>query len=237
MNRRTQSSVLLIDDDRNLTKMLRELLESEGFACIEAASGDQGLVLAAEHKPDLIVLDVMMPGTNGLDTLRGIRQVADVPVLMLTALGDDDDRVAGLEAGADDYLTKPFLARELLLRVKAILKRSGVRDEAAAAETALVVGPLDIQPERQQATLNGEDLKLTNTELRILHVLAERPGAVAARDFLSRYALGRELLPQDRTLDTHVSNLRRKLERVDASGCSIVTVRGSGYRLTLSSAA
>lgn len=225
-------SILIVDDDRRLTAMLCELLETEGFACSAAPSGERGLLLVEEQRPDLVVLDVMMPGEDGMSVLARLRQHSDVPVIMLTAMGEDEDRIRGLEAGADDYLAKPFQPRELLLRIRAVLKRAGAAG-SVHGNSLRRAGPFEVQLERQQALVAGAPLELTNTELRILAALVERAGAVVTREYLSRYAIGRELLPHDRTLDTHISNLRRKIADTGETRSTIRNVRGSGYRLTL----
>ncbi|MEM7281932.1 MAG: response regulator transcription factor [Pseudomonadota bacterium] len=233
MDQPTTPNILIIDDDRRLTISLSELFESEGYGCSVAPNGASGLILAAEQKPDLIILDVMMPGDDGVETLRKIREISNVPVLMLTALHGDEDRVKGLEAGADDYLAKPFLSRELLLRVNAILRRTSTADTRQDVRADVNIGTLSVNVDKQRATLGDQPLDLTHAELRILFALADKIGAVVTREYLSRYALGRELMPGDRTLDTHVSNLRRKISEKPDSSCSILTVRGSGYRLSL----
>ena len=228
-------AILLIDDDRRLSSMLAELLETEGFTCVVASNGSRGVLLLEEHRPDLVVLDVMMPGQDGIETLIEIRQKSNVPVIMLTALGDEKNRIRGLEAGADDYVAKPFAARELLLRIGAVLKRSadGGASDADGDAGNRIAGPLQVRLNRQQASVGDIALDLTSTELRILAVLVDKNDAVVTRQYLSRYAIGRELLPDDRTLDTHVSNLRRKIAATGDTDCVIRTVRGSGYRLTV----
>lgn len=213
--------------------MLAELLETEGYACVTAPNGTRGLLLLEEHKPDLVVLDVMMPGHDGIETLIELRRQSGVPVIMLTALGEEEHRIRGLEAGADDYVAKPFAARELLLRIRAVLKRVAEQADGDDAVGSRQAGRIEIMLDRQQASVDGVPLELTNMELRILAVLVEKAGAVVTRQHLSRYAIGRELMPEDRTLDTHVSNLRRKIAATGESGCAIRTVRGSGYRLTV----
>jgi len=233
MAQTAQQSILLVDDDRRLTVMLCELLESEGYNCMVAGNGARGLLLVQEQQPDLVVLDVMMPGADGIQTLRTLRETSSVPVIMLTALGDDAARVRGLEAGADDYVAKPFVARELLLRIRAVLKRISPHSEAESHAVELSAGPLRVYPNRQCASVSGNDLALTNTELRVLSALMKKQGSVVSRQHLSQYAIGRELLPYDRTLDTHISNLRRKIAAAGDSSCAIRTVRGSGYRLTI----
>lgn len=225
--------ILLIDDDRKLTTMLAELLEIEGFACVTAPNGSRGLLLLEEHRPNLIVLDVMMPGQDGIATLIELRKRSGVPVIMLTAMGDEEDRIRGLEAGADDYVAKPFAARELLLRINAVLKRVAMDSSGDAGANTRVAGPIEVQLDSQQARMGDAVLDLTSTELRILAALVEKAGAVVTRQHLSRYAIGRELMPEDRTLDTHVSNLRRKIAATGETACAIRTVRSSGYRLTV----
>lgn len=234
MEEEPRKHILLVDDDRKLTNMLSELLESEGYSCAVAPNGARGLLLAQEQDPDLVVLDVLMPGADGVETLRRLRATSDVPVIMLTAMGEDEDRIRGLEAGADDYLAKPFVARELLLRVKAILKRfSSETLRQQDGHTVLTAGPLEIALDTQQAQLGEKPLNLTNMELRVLYALAEKQGSVVTREHLSQYAIGREPMPFDRTLDTHISNLRRKIAATGDTNCAIRSVRGSGYRLTV----
>jgi len=225
--------ILLIDDDRRLTSMLVELLDTEGCAAVSAPNGTRGLLLLDEHKPDLVVLDVMMPGQDGIETLTELRRRTNVPVIMLTALGDQAHRIRGLEAGADDYVSKPFAARELLLRIRAVLKRTREHGADGGDDGRRSAGPIEVDLSGQKAMVAGVELPLTGTELRILAVLVDKAGAVVTRQVMSRYALGRELLPEDRTLDTHVSNLRRKISAGGDDRCGIRTVRGSGYRLTV----
>ena len=227
--------VLIVDDDRALSSMLSELLQTEGFACSVAGDGREALGLARALDPDLVILDVMMPGEDGITTLRSLRQDSDVPVLMLTAMGEDDDRILGLEAGADDYLAKPFVARELVLRIHAILKRTARVHPGSSTDTRpLIAGPLTVEPAKDRARLGDTMLELTGAELRILEALVAQPGAVATREELTQFALGRKLTPYDRALDTHVSHLRRKL-RAGATGqrCEIRSVRGTGYKLVI----
>lgn len=233
MGEAAKKRILLVDDDRKLTSMLAELLESDGYSCMVAANGARGLLLLKEQRPDLVVLDVMMPGMDGIETLQRMREAFNIPVIMLTAMGEDEDRIRGLEAGADDYLAKPFVARELTLRIRAVLKR--VAGSAAASQEGpeLVAGPLRISVDKQRACVNDKPLPLTDTELRLLCALVERKGSVVTRQYLSQYAVGRELSPYERTLDTHISNLRRKISDTGDPSCVIRAVRGSGYRLTV----
>jgi len=222
--------VLLVDDDTQLTEMLAEYLEPEGLSIAAVASGTQGLRRAQQEEYDLIVLDVMLPGLSGFDLLRQLREAGiHTPVLMLTARGDDVDRIVGLEMGADDYLPKPFNPRELLARVKAILRRTREGDVRERRE--LGAGPLEANLRRREITLDGTALKLTNAEFTILITLMRTPGEVVSRDALTRAALGRQLLPDDRSLDTHISNLRKKLTSDGHEESPIRSIRGSGYVL------
>jgi len=225
--------ILIVDDDRALTDLLSELLQTEGFVCSAAHNGHDALALESEQKPDLVILDVMMPGDDGLSTLRKLRETSKVAVLMLTAMGEDDDRILGLEAGADDYLAKPFVARELVLRIQSILRR--VAEPSRVDKNVPVrAGALTIEPNKERAQLDGETISLTGAELRILEVLAASAGEVVSRERLTEIALGRELSPYDRALDTHISHLRRKLRCNEPSvALEIRSVRGAGYRLVV----
>jgi len=225
-----KSKLLIIDDDLQLAEMLTEYLGPEGIDLDSAASGDRGLTAAQDGEYDLIVLDVMLPGLSGFDVLRQLREFGKrTPVLMLTARGDDVDRIVGLEMGADDYLSKPFNPRELLARIKAILRRTA---EASSAEPPeLLVGSIRADTQRREAWVDDVLLPLTNAEFIILVTLMTTPGAVVSREALTRAALGRQLLPDDRSLDTHISNLRRKIAAIQESDSEIRSIRGSGYML------
>lgn len=218
----------MIDDDTQLAAMLSEYLSAEGFALQTIADGSEGLEAACAGDHDLIVLDVMLPGLSGFEILRKLRdRGSKKPVLMLTARGDDIDRIVGLEMGADDYLAKPFNPRELVARIKAVLRRSG-EEPGNAGPAELTVGPLTINSRRREARIGDEELKLTNAELIVLFTLMQTAGEVVSREVLTRTALGRQLLPDDRSLDTHISNLRRKLA---GSSIQIRSIRGAGYLL------
>jgi two-component system response regulator CpxR len=227
--------LLLVDDDRELSGMLVEYLDREGFEVAVAGDGAQGLAYLEGAVPDLVVpdlvvLDVMLPGMNGLDILRRIRaQRIDTAVLMLTARGDDVDRILGLELGADDYLAKPFNPRELAARIRAILRRPG--PGAAHAAGTLLAGPLQIDMQRHQALLDGQSVELTGAELRVLAELMRNVGQLVSREQLTESALGRKLELYDRSIDTHVSNLRRKLQLHDNHALELRGVRGAGYVL------
>ncbi|MFC5740984.1 response regulator [Dyella tabacisoli] len=222
------SRILIVDDDRELCALLAEYLRREGMQ-VEAVHDSAGALEQLRDpalRPDLLILDVMMPGRNGLDTLRELRLQYRLPVIMLSARGEPVDRVVGLELGADDYLSKPCLPRELLARVRAQLRRHTV--EGAAA---LSVGNLRLLPGERRAYVNEQELILTGAEFLLLLTLAQRSGEVIDKATLTRAALGRELERFDRSIDVHVSRLRQKLTQASAQAPRIDSVRGSGYVL------
>jgi len=222
--------LLIIDDDVDLARMLSEYLAPEGIDLTTASTGSQGLTQARSQEFDLIILDVMLPGLSGFDVLKQYRESGGkTPVLMLTARGDDVDRIVGLEMGADDYLPKPFNPRELLARVKAVLRRTVESDDESPA--TLQVGPILADLRRREARVGDVPLNLTNAEFVILAALMREPGEVVSRAALTRAALGRQLLPEDRSLDTHISNLRRKINALELSQSMIRSIRGTGYLL------
>lgn len=229
-------AVLLVDDDRELCRMLAEYLTPEGFKVTAVHDGDEALYVIGRHHFDLMVLDVMLPRVGGLDVLRSLRQKHATPVLMLTARGEDVDRVVGLELGADDYLPKPFNPRELVARMRAILRRSLAADPQPGRRERLEAGPLTLHFTSRTASANGEVITLTGVEFQILEILMQQQGAVVSREELTRKVLARRLTPYDRSIDTHISNIRRKLAPV-ASEVSIVNVRRSGYVFTIADTA
>ena len=225
-------AVLLVDDDRELCRMLGEYLTPEGFKLTVVHDGDEALYALGRHHFDLIVLDVMLPRMGGLDVLRLLRQKLTTPVLMLTARGEEVDRVVGLELGADDYLPKPFNPRELVARMRAILRRSLLlepQSRPARAHRCRPAEPAFLQSHRHA---RGQPINLTGVEFRVLEVLMQQVGMVVSREQLTRQVLGRRLTPYDRSIDTHISNIRRKLAAV-ADEVSIVNVRRSGYVFTV----
>ncbi|MHB1872394.1 MAG: response regulator transcription factor [Steroidobacteraceae bacterium] len=223
----TRTRLLIVDDDAELVTMLREYLEPEGFAAESAENGQAALERLSRGGIDFVVLDVMLPGLTGFEVLRRLRAASRVPVLMLTARGEEIDRVVGLEMGADDYLAKPFSPRELVARVRAVLRRMA----EPGADGVLSFGALKLDSRAHRAQLDGQDLELTSAELRILELLMQADTRTVSREELMLQALGRRLLPTDRSLDTHVSNLRRKLARL-TERINIQGVRGAGYALT-----
>jgi DNA-binding response OmpR family regulator len=223
------SRVLVIDDDVELCELLAEYLQGEGFTVDIVNDGTAGAARAVAGQHDLVVLDVMLPGMHGLDVLRRIRESSAVPVVMLTARGEEVDRIVGLEIGADDYLPKPFNPRELAARMRAVLRRAaGARDDPA--DEVLEVADLRIDPASRSVRRAGEPVNLTGIEFELLAVLVRSAGKVVTRDELSRTALGRRASSFDRSLDVHLSNLRRKLGPLAGGGERIKTVRGVGYQ-------
>lgn len=230
------SKILLVDDDIELTDLLAEVLRLTGFEVEVANNGQEALdKLNSSHQ--LVLLDVMMPVLNGIETLKKIRQTSNVPVMMLTARGEEIDRVLGLELGADDYLPKPFNDRELVARIKAILRRVSP-SESSQNSTALPSEEntsefcgLVLHTGLQQASYKGQDLGLTGSEFALLHKLVLRPGQIVSREELSMNVLGKHLSPFDRSIDMHMSNLRKKLPERDNGLPWLKTLRGRGYLL------
>jgi DNA-binding response OmpR family regulator len=224
------AKVLLVDDDVDLSAMLKEYLEHEGFAVDVVHDGESGVRLALADGHDIVVLDVMMPGISGIEALRRIRTASRMPVLMLTARGDDVDRVIGLELGADDYVPKPCTPRELVARLRAILRRT--TQAASPNEQATVLaGRLRLWPDKRRAEWDGQPMDLTSTEFNLLEALARQVGNVVSKSALSELGLGRPLSRYDRSIDVHVSNLRQKLGSLPDGRSWIQTVRGIGYQL------
>ncbi|ANU35206.1 response regulator [Vibrio scophthalmi] len=221
--------ILLIDDDTELTGLLKEVLSFEGFTVSEANDGEAGLA-ALNKEIDLILLDVMMPKLNGTETLKRIRENWETPVLMLTAKGEEIDRVIGLELGADDYLPKPFSDRELLARIRAILRRTQTATSSKPSDS-LQYQDIEVFPGKQEAYCQGQQLDLTTTEFALLSHFVIHPGETITKEVLSLDVLGKRLAAFDRAIDMHVSNLRKKLpERADGKP-RIKTLRGRGYLL------
>ncbi|MGK4003810.1 response regulator transcription factor [Sorangium sp. So ce1036] len=225
--------ILVIDDDAELCELLAELLGQEGYAVESARDAATGLARAQERSFTLVVLDVMLPGMNGFEVLTRLRQSSRVPVLMLTARGEDVDRIVGLEMGADDYLPKPFNPRELVARVRALHRRAmaTAAPGPADAQSVLTVDDLELLPSARRVRVRGEDVRLTTAEYDLLEVLVRQAGAVVSREELARRVLGRRLAAYDRGIDMHVSNLRKKLGPGPSGGERIKTVRSAGYIL------
>ncbi len=230
------ASILMVDDDAELCSMVVAYLAEDGFDASAVHSGAAALDLVKSRSFDALILDLMMPGMNGHEVLRRLRSGASgmtpMPVLMLTARGDDVDRIVGLESGADDYLAKPCNLRELAARLRAILRRSAHSPtEPQSRSGTLSVGDITLDASRRQATQAREALVLTGAEFAILRILMEHAGEAVAKEILMQKALGREYMPYDRSVDVHVANLRKKLLPNDAANTPIKTIRGLGYQL------
>jgi len=221
--------ILIVEDDRNTASLVATYLEREGFATVLAYDGKHGLELARRHRPIFVILDLMLPKVDGREVCRTLRGFSDVPVLMLTARGEEVDRIVGFSLGADDYVVKPFSPRELVERVKAILRRTQSVDRAR--ETVLSCDGLVLDPERHTVTLHGRPVALTPSEYKLLHTLMSRPGRVFSRDELLDRINGPGEVVVDRVIDVHVGKLRRKIEADPSTPHYISTVRGIGYRL------
>ena len=226
-------TVLVVDDDTELCELLAELLGQEGFALEAVHDGLSGLAKAQSGGYALVVLDVMLPGLSGFEVLTRLRKVSQLPVLMLTARGEDLDRIVGLEMGADDYLPKPFNPRELCARVRALYRRSIATSqlEAKGETAALLVDDLELSSSSRTVRVAGRELKLTTAEYDLLELFASRAGEVISREELTKQVLGRRLAAFDRAIDMHVSNLRKKLGPSPAGNDRIKTVRNQGYIL------
>ena len=226
-----RDQVLVVEDDPQVRDVVRRYLEHDGLAVQVAATGTEGLELARRGHPDLIVLDVMLPGLSGLEVCRILRDVdgSDVPIIMLTALGDTDDRIAGLQTGADDYVAKPFSAKELTLRVGSVLRRSRTGTRTDDADQPLTDGDLVVDPIARTATRGGEPLRLTTRELDLLVFLLRHPGVVHSRADLLSQVWGWDFGDHS-TVTVHVKRLRHKIEPTPAEPRRIVTVYGLGYR-------
>lgn len=227
-------TILLIDDDMELCSILRGYLARYGFEVETEHSGDAGLQRALGGEFAMVLLDVMLPGIDGFEVLRRLRASSRISVLLLTARGEDIDRIVGLEMGADDYLPKPFNPRELLARIRAILRRSSANQPEAPAIRRLSVVGLELDSGDRHATCNSVDLDLTNVEFDLLRALMEAPGRILTREYLSEIVLSRKFTPFDRSLDTHVCRLRRKLDDAAQQGERIKTIRSVGYQLAVS---
>jgi DNA-binding response OmpR family regulator len=227
--------VLLVDDDRELCQMLTEYLNAEHFQVKSVHDGGIALEELRANDFEILILDVMLPSISGFDVLRALGATRNTPILMLTARGDDIDRIVGLELGADDYLSKPFNPRELVARMRAILRRASSRTRGAAPDI-YEIGPIVLNTGTHQVRVSGQPVPLTGAEFRVLELLMRSAGTVISRDQLTEQALGRKLVPYDRSIDTHISNLRRKLALEAGSRPEIKNVRGSGYTLTLTDA-
>ena len=225
-----ESPILIVEDDRKTASLIALYLEREGYHTVVAYDGESALQLASDRKPMFVVLDLMLPRLDGWEVCRRLRKTSEVPVLILTAKDEEVDRVAGLTLGADDYVVKPFSPRELVARVKAILRRAHNR-HALENVSVLSHGGLVLEPEKQKVTLQGQRIELTHHEFTLLHALMAAPGRVFSRDELLAYLYpNRESIVIDRVVDVHIGKIRQKLEKDPTNPSFILTVRGSGYR-------
>ena len=221
--------VLVVEDEHKIRDLVRRYLERDGNVVLSTASGAEAIAMAADARPDVVVLDLGLPDVPGEEVAREIRAVADIPIVMLTARSDERDRIAGLELGADDYVTKPFSPRELALRVHAVLRRRG--GSSARGARSYANGVLRIDEDRHQVTVRGELVELTPTEWGVLTTLARTPGRVYSRYELINSVRGYEFEGYERTIDSHMKNLRRKIEQDPRKPTLVETVLGVGYRL------
>lgn len=220
-------TVLVVEDEPQIAALVRDYLEHAGFGVMGAADGEAALALARRTRPDAIVLDLGLPGMDGLDVVRALRRDSSVPIVILTARGDETDRVAGLELGADDYVVKPFSPKELVARVRAVLRRM---EAAARPQDRLAIGALEVDLARHRVTVGGRTVALTPTEFELLAALAREPGRVLTRGQLLDAVHGFSLETYERAIDGHVKNIRRKLEEADPAAPAYVrTVHGVGY--------
>lgn len=221
--------ILVVDDERNLVKLIRGYLQREGFEVHEALDGNAALEKARSVKPDIVILDWMLPGIDGMEVLREIRRYSDAYVIMLTARTEEMDRIVGLSTGADDYLIKPFSPGELVARIRAMLRRPRGGD-SGGAEPPLRFGELTVDPARREVRLRGEEIDLTALEFDLLAALASRPGLVFTRSQLLERVWGETYFGSDHVVDVHIANLRKKIEDDPANPRFVGTVRGVGYR-------
>ncbi|PLX69078.1 MAG: DNA-binding response regulator [Denitrovibrio sp.] len=223
----TQDNILLIDDDIELCELLAEYLATEGYEIRAIHNGAEGADTVLAEDFDLIILDVMLPGMGGFDVLKTIRTHKKTPILMLTAKGDDIDKILGLEMGADDYMPKPYNPRELLARIKAILRRTKTKQDSSSKPEKITIGNFQLDLGQLTVQYKGNTIPLTVVEFNILELMVENIGKVVTREDIALKVLGRELSPFDRSIDVHVSNIRKKSGNTDI----IKSIRGSGYQL------
>ncbi len=227
------SRVLLVDDDLDLANLFKAYLDGEGFTADVTTDGEEGIRRALAGDCDIVVLDVMMPGLSGFDVLRRIRAASNVPVVMLTAKGEPFDRVLGLEFGADDYVPKPCMPRELVARIRAILRRTASAPASAGTPTSIEVGHLHVHLGKRQAAWKGAPVNLTGTEYKLLELLALHAGSPVSKRMLCEQGLGREFVSYDRSVDVHMSSIRQKLGPMADGRSCIQTVIRHGYQLVV----
>ncbi|MCP4353746.1 MAG: response regulator [Desulfobacterales bacterium] len=222
----TTAHILIVEDERKIAQLLRDYLEKAGYTVSSLERGDQVIASVRQKQPDLILLDIMLPGADGMEVCREVRKFSSVPVIMITAKVEEIDRLLGLELGADDYICKPFSPREVVARVKAVLRRIGSEPD----ENQLVAGPVTLDENTRRVTVGNEELKLTRSEFGLLKVMMDRPNRVFSRNELLNRVQGYDFEGYDRTIDTHVKNLRKKLSEMIPEQEIITTVYGIGYK-------
>jgi DNA-binding response OmpR family regulator len=227
-----ENRVLIIDDDERLCKLLQEYLEGNGYHVFTVGEGSEALRIIEREWPDIIILDIMLPGKDGLEVLKEINREYSIPVIMLTAKGEDTDRIIGLELGADDYISKPFNPRELLARMRAVMRRIVPEESEETEKTEdnrIIAGGIILDRARHTVKVNNEEMDLSLTEYKILEVLMRKPNVVLSRDQIMNYSRGKDLMAFDRSIDVHISKLRSKLEKDPRYPKRIKTIWGSGY--------
>jgi len=223
---------MIVEDDRNLLDTLVYNIEKEGYAAITSINGEEAVESARKEKPDLIILDIMLPALNGLEVCRILRKEMSVPILMLTARNEEVDKIIGLEVGADDYMTKPFSMRELIARIRAMLRRAGMTaTEPDSIDKIIIIGTLTIDTERHKVTVSSKELELSPREYDLLVFLAANKGLVFTRDQLLEKVWGYDFAGDTRTVDVHIRWLRQKIEFNPSKPEKLITVRGAGYKL------
>ncbi len=230
------TNVLLVDDDKELCNLLKEYLTQEGFNVNTIHHGGEALALLKENQPDVVVLDVVLPVYSGYELLGKIRDFSQVPIIMLTGKSDSIDRIVGLDLGADDYLPKPCNPRELLARINAVRRRTGSTSHAPNAEVLNVNG-ITLNRGNRSCVFNGNSLNITGAEFSILDQLMSKAGNILSKEVLTEKALSRKLTPYDRSIDVHVSNIRKKLASIGVDKDQIINVRGAGYMFTVTTTA
>lgn len=232
-----KQKILIIDDDEKLQELLKEYLTEYGFEVDRDLNGQKAIVSISTSKPDIVLLDIMLPGKDGIEILSEIRKIFSVPVIMLTARGEDTDRIFGLEMGADDYLPKPFNPRELLARIKALLRRidmdTSVEGDNGNDEHVIQKGDIILNRARQSLQIKSKESILSSTEFRIMEAFMKNPNVALSRDQLMNLARGRDHLAYDRSIDVHISKLRQVLDDLDNAGKRIKTIWGTGYMFSL----
>jgi len=221
------TTVLIVEDELKITRLVRDYLEQAGFAVLEAADGQAALSLARAQRPDMIVLDLGLPGIDGLDVTRRLRETSSVPIIMVTARTEETDRIVGLELGADDYLTKPFSPKELVARIRAVLRRA---DATMGGGEMVRAGPMTIDIPKRRVTIGDGDVSLTATEFDVLLALARHPGRIYTRAQLLDLVHGVSFQSYERSIDAHIKNIRRKIEPDPSRPVYVLTVYGVGYK-------